>query len=67
MKINLAPKGKNIGYMPKQQTPAAGSFDRLAQDAIEMLRVANAMETSTEGAMKKIEALRKDTIKKAEK
>ena len=67
MKINLAPKGKNIGYKPKNPKAADGEFDDLTVDAIEMLRKSNAMETSTEDAMKKIEKLRKDTIKQAEK
>ena len=67
MKINLAPKGNDIGYKPKKPKQADGEFDSLTVDAIEMLRKANSMETSTENAMKKIEALRKDTVKKAEK
>ena len=67
MKINLAPKGNDIGYKPKNPKQADGDFDALTVDAIEMLRKANSMETSTEDAMKKIEKLRKDTIKKAEK
>lgn len=67
MKINLAPKGNDIGYKPKKPKQADDKFDDLTIDAIEMLRKANSMETSTEDAIKKIEKLRKDTIRQAEK
>ena len=68
--MNLSPKGTDVGYHP-EKTPVkdnkTGEFDQLTKDTIEMVRAAGKMEQNTEDAISKMEAMRKDTVSKADK
>ena len=66
MKINVSPKGKNVGYRGKPKKPFNSKTDPLIQASLKYVRTASEMENSTERAIKQIEASRKDTLRKAE-
>ena len=68
--MNLSPKGTDVGYHPAKdpvKDNKNSQLDQLTLDTVEMLTVANNMESNTEDAIGKIETLRKDTVSKADK
>lgn len=66
MKINVSPKGKNVGYRGKPKKQFDSKTDPLIQASLKYVRTASEMENSTERAINQIEAARKDTLRKAE-
>lgn len=66
MKINVSPKGKNVGYKGKPKKAFDSKTDPLIQASLKYVRTASEMENSTERAINQIEAARKDTLRKAE-
>lgn len=65
--MNLSPRGRNIGYRPKKVAKVAGDFDEMDNIVTNMVGVASQMEDSTESAINRIEAMRQETLNKAEK
>lgn len=65
MKINVAPKGKNVGYVGKKDEWKLED-DKETYAAWNYVQVASKMEDSTERAFAKLEALKADTISKIE-
>lgn len=63
--INVSPKGQNVGWA--RRTPKVKEFDEIDEIAINMARVTSQMENETESAIDKIEMLREQTKRKAEK
>jgi hypothetical protein len=64
MKINVAPKGRNVGFKrrkSKEYTP-----DSMDEAAIKIAEITGLMEDSTESTINSIEMLRTQTLRKAE-
>mgnify|MGYP003631248330 FL=1 len=66
MKINVSPKGRSIGYAGKPKKRFVPEEDPLTNATLQYLKTASKMEDETELAISKIEALRKDTLRKAQ-
>jgi len=64
MKINVSPKGRNVGYVGKPKKYKNIQDDPSVKNALKYVETVSAMEDSTERAFKQIEALRADTLKK---
>jgi hypothetical protein len=66
MKINVSPKGRNVGYRGKPKKKIDPNTDPVIQASLKYVRTASQMEDSTERTINQIEELRKDTLRKAE-
>lgn len=66
MKINVSPKGRNVGYMGKPKKEIDPETDPIIQASLKYIRTASQMEDSTERAIRQMEELKKDTLRKAE-
>lgn len=66
MKVNVAPKGRNVGYRGKPKPKTDILKDPMVRASVDYVRTASKMENSTETAIKQIDALRKDTLRKVE-
>ncbi len=66
MKINVSPRGRNVGYAGKPRKPFIPEEDPITNATINHIKTASKMEDETERAINKIEALRKDTLRKAQ-
>jgi len=65
MKINVSPKGKNVGYIPKRKE-SSGQLLPITEAVIQMVRIGSEMEDATEQAITRIDSARQETLKKAE-
>ena len=65
MKINVSPKGRNVGYIPKKKK-GSDKLMPITEAAIEMARIGSEMEDATEKAITRIDTARQQTLKKAE-
>ena len=65
MKINVSPRGKNVGYIPKRRE-GSGQLLPITEAAIQMVRIGSEMEDVTEQAIMRIDSARQETLKKAE-
>jgi hypothetical protein len=64
--VNVSPKGRNVGYRGLPKDKSETMDDPLIKASLDYIRTASKMEDSTETAIKQIEALRKDTLRKVE-
>lgn len=64
--INVSPKGRNVGHRGLPTDKSEIMDDPLIKASLDYIRTASKMEDSTETAIKQIEALRKDTLRKVE-
>ncbi len=62
--VNVAPRGRNVGYFAKKKE--AGLSD-LTKAAVERAHIVSSMEDSTEKTITSIESLRQETLSKAER
>ena len=65
MKINVSPKGKNVGYIPKRKE-GSGQLLPITEAVIQIVRIGSEMEDATEQAITRIDSARQETLKKAE-
>ncbi len=67
MGINVAPKGRDVGYIakaPVEEPKPEGEFDPLTQKLLKVIQKGSEMEDSTENAINKINQARQDTVNK---